>query len=338
MRSAWAEWDPAVETAIFGSADADELSARISDLVTDRLGAVADAIFYTPGVGVVVGLRLEDGRKVVLKVHRWNVTVERLAAIQRVQAHLAASGLPAPLPLMEPESLASGIATAETFLPSGRRPRDPETVSRVLAAGLHRFVTAAPPATAVAAVGRPLILRPPDGPLWPEPHDVRFDFERTSPGAEWIDNLARLAQARLLEVQATSQPLAVGHFDWRVENVGLDETRLVAIYDWDSVAVAPEPVIVGNNAAQFLTDWKEDRDGPLPTVAEMRRFVDHYEDARGRPFSDPERELLDAANLAICCYGARCQHSDTTLHPEIGRDDNRWIRLLRERGTEALLG
>ena len=339
LRRAWAEWDHAVELAIFGFADADELAALLSAFVGERLGQVTDAVFYTPGVGVVAGLQLDDGRKVVLKVHRWNVTIDRLSAIQRVQAHLANAGLPTPLPLWKPEPLASGIATIETFLPSGHRPLDRTAISRLLATGLHQFVGAAPAAQTVAAVGRPLLLRPPEGPLWSEPHDVRFDFDRTAAGAEWIDDLARLAQTRLRDGQGRhTRPPVVGHFDWRVENLGLDETRLVAIYDWDSLAIAAEPVIVGNNAAQYPADWKGETDDPLPSVPEMRAFVGHYEEARGRPFSEVERELLDAANLAICCYGARCQHSDSFLHPEIGgRETNRWVRLLRERGLDGLL-
>lgn len=335
MRRAWADWDPAVEAAIFGTIDADELSALISGFVGDRLGPVEDAIFYTPGVGVVAGLRLTGGGGVVVKVHRWNVTVERLAAIQRVQTHLANSGLPAPVPLLDPEPLAGGIATVEAFLPSGRPPHDREAVSRTLATGLYQLITAAPPPEAVIGVGTPLLIRPPDGPLWSEPHDVRFDFERTAAGAEWIDELANLAQARLRE---PSGPPVVGHFDWRVENLGFDGSRLVAIYDWDSLAIAPEAVVVGNNAAQFPTDWKQRDPDPLPTIAEMRGFVSHYETARGQPFTAVEREVLDAANLALCCYGTRCQHSDQTLHPEVGGNEtNRWFRLLRERGSSGLL-
>jgi aminoglycoside phosphotransferase (APT) family kinase protein len=130
----------------------------------------------------------------------------------------------------------------------------------------------------------------------------------------------------------------VGHFDWRVENLALGEDRIVGIYDWDSLAIAPESIVVGNAAAQFQTDWSLHEPDPLPTLDEMRAFVHDYETARGAAFTDAEWELLDAANLAICAYGARCQHSDMAVHPEIGGlETTRWCRLLRERGDGGLL-
>jgi hypothetical protein len=111
----------------------------------------------------------------------------------------------------------------------------------------------------------------------------------------------------------------------------------VAIYDWDSVCVAPEAVVVGNAAAQFCVDWSRGDPDPLPTPGQMRAFVGDYERARGRRFHEGEYELLDAANLALCTYGARCQHSNLTLYPDLARStETGWIRLLRERGDRWL--
>jgi hypothetical protein len=130
----------------------------------------------------------------------------------------------------------------------------------------------------------------------------------------------------------------VGHFDWRVENLGFEDGRIVAIYDWDSVAEAPEAVVVGNSAGQFTADWTRGDIDPLPSVEEMRNLVEDYENAQGEPFRANEQEILDAANLYLCAYGARCQHSDLVLHPEGGGTaDTRWLRLLRERGEHALV-
>ena len=111
----------------------------------------------------------------------------------------------------------------------------------------------------------------------------------------------------------------------------------MAIYDWDSVAAAPEAVVVGNTAAVFTADWTTGEFDPLPNVAEMQSFVGDYERARGARFDGAEREVLDAANLFACAYGARCQHSDMTTHPGIARTaSSGWYRLLRERGESAL--
>jgi hypothetical protein len=125
--------------------------------------------------------------------------------------------------------------------------------------------------------------------LYGEPHDVRFDFDATTAGAEWIDDLARSA----LERMDRDLPRAVGHLDWRVENLGFDGTQVSAIYDWDSVWLSPEPVTVGQAAASFSTDW---RIGPttFPTHHDMASFVDDYQEARGKSFTGRERGVLDA--------------------------------------------
>jgi hypothetical protein len=187
------------------------------------------------------------------------------------------------------------------------------------------------PLVAVADVGRTAAMRGPGESLYPVPHALRFDFAATATGAGWIDELAVVARSRLA---ITSHPEVIGHFDWRVGNLGFRDERLVAIYDWDSVARGPEPVIVGQAAGQFCCDLHAGDADPFPTVDDMLEFVRDYEYARGTPFSTDELDVLDAANLALACYGARCQHSDMRLHLDLARDDTTaWIRLLRERGT-----
>jgi Phosphotransferase enzyme family len=333
IRRASQEWEPAVEAAIFDTVDPDEIEKMIFGFVAERLGSVERAVFYRPGVGVVAGLRLVGGAEVVIKVHRWNVSVDRLAAVQLVQAHMAARGLPAPRPLASPEPLGHGIATVEEMARGGPVDGHQPGVRRAVAVGLRRFIVAGTEIATPAALGPPLMMRPAGAELWFEPHDVRFDFSATSLGAEWIDELAALARSRL---DAAIGPPVVGHFDWRVENLGFDQDRIVAIYDWDSLAIAVEAVVVGNAAAQFSADWTSADPDPLPSLPEMTAFVNDYENARDQPFSPAERELLDAANLFACAYGARCQHSDMVLHPKVGRSATvGWLRLLRQRGERA---
>jgi Phosphotransferase enzyme family len=327
--------DPGVEQAIFDTSEPVAIARHIENLVAERLATPDHALFYKPGVGVVAGLALVDGTNVVVKVHRWNVTVDRLRAIQHLQQHLASAGLPAPLPLMDPEPIGHGIATAEELIVGQTADARDPSVQRAVAFGLHDFIGAARDFSTVADLGKPLVLRAADEPLWPEPHDVRFDFAATATGAEWIDDLAVAARTRL---QDAGDESVAGHFDWRVENLGFAGEHIVAIYDWDSVCAAPEAVVVGNAAAQFCVDWTSDDPDPLPSLEEMRAFVENYEEARGRCFSQWEGEVLDAANLALCTYGARCQHSNLLLHPEqAGPPDTRWVRLLRERGKRWLI-
>lgn len=242
----------AVEEAIFGAASPAEVASALDNFVTRVAGAIDDALFYRLGVGVVVGLRLADGAEVVVKVQRWNVSIDRLEAVHRVQQHLADSGLPAPRPLLGPTALGNGIAVIEEHRPGGSADVRLPEVRRSIARGLHQFIAAASALGPLSAVGEPSVSRPLGAALWEEPHDLRFDFDATAPGAEWIDDLARVARRRLV----TILPPVIGHVDWRVENLGFDGPDITAIYDWDSVCQAPEPAIVGFAAASFSADWR----------------------------------------------------------------------------------
>ncbi len=96
-------------------------------------------------------------------------------------------------------------------------------------------------------------------------------------------------------------------------------------------------MVVGNTAAAFGIDWREALDDPVATVDEVRAFVADYEAARGRAFSGDELELVDAANLAMLAYTARCQHSDLVLHNGLGGSTEvGFLRLLRQRGPRLL--
>jgi hypothetical protein len=120
------EWDPAVERIILGTGEADEVASLIEDFDSARCGSIGDAVFYRPGVGIVAGLRLSDEAEVVVKIHRWNVSIARLSAVHKVQTFLADEGLPVPRPLNEPEPLINGIAIIEELRRGGRASaRDP---------------------------------------------------------------------------------------------------------------------------------------------------------------------------------------------------------------------
>jgi hypothetical protein len=280
----------------------------------ERLGAgVEREEFVAVSVGEVHGLALRDGRRVVVKAHRADLFSDaHLAAVQRVQAHLAHAGFPAPRPLVA----AVGGVTAETLLEAGewRDAHDP-AVRRALAAGLGRLV----------ALGR--LLGEPEGlhdvvtataRLWDVPHDRRFDFPGTREGAEWIDELAAGARARL---RAAAGERVVGHADWRVEHVRFARGEVAAAFDWDSLAVGPEAVFAGWAAHAFTADWSRPGLRCVPTLEEALGFLDDYEAARGAAFTDAERRLARAALVAATAYGARCEHSDAMTGAAPASDD-----------------
>ncbi len=110
-----AAWLPPVVASILGTSDPVRVAEALTSAVSGALGvAVTGAHFYEPGVGIVAGLQLEDGRGVVAKVHRADfVSPRHLAAVVRVQADLAGAGLPAPAPIAGPIALGHGWLTVE---------------------------------------------------------------------------------------------------------------------------------------------------------------------------------------------------------------------------------
>src|SRR5262249_34715297 len=107
-----------------------------------------------------------------------------------------------------------------------------------------------------------------DGPLWPRPHNVLFDFEATVAGAAWIDGLAAAAKP----LRAAGR-LALGHGDWTVKHFRFDGLRPTVVYDWDSIGTDYEAVFVGNAAASFT--YTEALPVRLwPSAEEARAFAD----------------------------------------------------------------
>src|SRR6185437_9015398 len=98
-------------------------------------------LFQRGHLSTVIGLRLDDGRGVVVKVRPAS---PRLHACLAVQLQLWARGYPCPQPLAGPVALAGGLASAEAYIPGGTQlPPDPDA-PRLFAAALARLVAWAP--------------------------------------------------------------------------------------------------------------------------------------------------------------------------------------------------
>jgi len=329
IASSHARWRPKVVEAIFGTDDPGSVAAALTEAVAALLAVpVVAARFYAPGIGVVVGVDLADGRAVVAKAHRAaSMPLERLAAIARVQADLAAAGVPAPAPLAGPSALGSGWLTIEEHRDGDAADGYDPFVRRCMASALHDFVDAARPHAGGGGIGT-WLGEPVIDDLWPAPHDLRFDFPGTAAGASWIDDTARAARTTLV---ATALPDVVGHLDWRVQNLAFAGRRVSAIYDWDSVGLVPEAALVGSASVLHPIDWRRELPDPLPSLDQLDGFVADYEAARGAPFDDDEREVLAAGQRWVAGYGARCQHSDDLLgvFPDVDHAQG-WPRLLRD--------
>jgi len=284
------EPDDPVVRSLFGTTDPDAIWA---DVVTMCPEAV-ECFRFEASVGALFGLVVRGGDRVALKVHR-NANAARLAAVQEVQEHLWRHGFPCPRPLG-----VRGRATLEEWRDDGKQ-RDAHApdARRLLAQLLVRLVAHTRGIRPSADL--PPFFPRPGGPLWPEPHNVLFDFEATAPGAEWIDEIARSARERR---DAAAGPLVIGHHDWTAKHVRFAGIRATVVHDWDSVSVDFEPVFVGNAAAHFTYDVE-----PLPTVDEAFQFIADYERTRPSAFTRDEQAVAWAAAVYGRAYTTRCVHA-----------------------------
>jgi len=330
-------WDsPFVELDCFGTDNAGQIATMVEGFCRHHLDSrVRGYLFYGASIGSTHGLQLEDGRNVVIKVRPPPETnpdlkfdCESLGAISAVMAWLADRNYPCPKLLLGPTPLARGLATVEELWDRGHRGNGFEPECRkTIAAGLAELLE---------------LLRSFKGDvsclkhfqrgnsLYPQPHSKLFDFEKTAGGAEWIDAFAR----RACQAEAHDGPPSLGHADWRVEHLRFENRKIVATYDWGSLALRTETELVGLSAHGFTADWSLERVQRIPTADDIHAYVADYEEARGRPFSKLERQSLFAHCVYFIAYGARCTHS---LDPKKTEwEEDTWPYRLRTEGANLL--
>jgi hypothetical protein len=296
------------EENIFGTRDPESIAAIIERLCREQLSdEVCGAEFYKISVGAVIGLSLASHRDVVVKAYQRRWRPSFLAGVQRVQRTVGVE-LPCARPISPPVLLTPGgdrYAVVESCLPDpGMEPLTSPSALRVSAHGLARQIALCeglPEAEALR--GHPL-RRPPDG-LYSEPHSLHFDFDASSVGAKWIDGLARRA-VEISDEDASGE--VVGHTDWSARNVRFDEERLLAVYDWDSVAFARESTVVGQAGIVWRVT-SEPGGLDFPDIEEFAAYLDEYQAASGRPLTARQRRAAGAAAVYLLAYIARCEHA-----------------------------
>lgn len=258
----------------------------------------AEVLFATGHLSRVLGIRLSDGRDVVVKIRP---AAPRIAGCVAVQRALWAAGFPCPEVLAGPLPYGPETATAETLVPGGDvLGVESDGVERY-AGLLARFIALAPAPDALPT----LVPNPPwvawdhgTGGIWPVPDD-RDDDLNTHPETGWLDEIGARIQRRLARLEPA--PPVVGHGDWEGQNLRWRDREPLVVHDWDSVVSAPEPVIVGLAASVWACGARP----RASTVAESAAFIDAYQRASGRAWTADETGASWAAGLWVYAFNTK---------------------------------
>jgi len=268
------------------------------------LGAPPAAELFGSGyLSMVKGLRLADGREVVVKVRPRQ---PRLAGCAVVHRALWTAGFPCPEPLVDLQPLDGYAATAEALVVDAAQPPPESELARLSAAALARLIELAPDPRSVPSLAPSPSWTGWDhtGPgLWPAPEDRDVDLN-ACPGPRW---LGRVAAAVCGQLRGHRGDPVIGHGDWYPENLVWDGSQLIAVHDWDSVICQPEPAIAGLAAATFLGI---DGPAPLADVKDSTAFLDAYQQARGRRWTSGDYAACWAAGLWQRAFDAKTRSLD----------------------------
>ena len=278
------------------------LDPRIEAWCVQELGArPAELLMCATHMSQVAGVRLDDGREVVIK-SRPDPTRRDVACLA-VQRAAADAGFPCARPLTDVAYLDGLAVHAEEWRPGGEAlvGDDPKTAAlfaRLLAdlIALARRVPVPPPLP-----NPPWVRWDHGGPgIWPPDADVD-----DTPGADelppYLVETATRLRARLMKSFAA--PCVLGHADWESQNVRWIGGRAHAVHDWDSIAWMPEAALVGFAAGAFASSGAP----VLAPLASSEAFITSYEDARGRRLADDERAVAWAASLWLAVHNARAE-------------------------------
>jgi hypothetical protein len=253
-----------------------------------NLGAEpVEALSRSSHLSEVVGVRLADGREVVVK--RRVDESGRAARCVTAQRLLAEQGFPCPMPLTD-VIVSEGVAVHAERLVSGGELETKDTPEvaarsgRLLADLVRRLAT--------------LDLDPP----LPNPEWARWDAipEREAAAAVpgWIEDATRRVQAKLA---GCDLPPVLGHADWEAQNIRWRHGDPHVVHDWDSLAWLPEAAIAGSAAGIFASHGRT----ALAPLESSEAFLHAYENERGARFSPYETEIAWAASIWEALRNAR---------------------------------
>jgi hypothetical protein len=259
-------------------------------------GASVGVLFQVHHVSMVFGLRLADGREVVVKARADD---GRAVSCVAAQARLAERGFPCARPATPVNRVGELAVHAEEFRAGGEvlHGDSPEIAARN--ARVFAWLMAELADVAVA----PPLPNPPwvrwdhaDPGLWPA-DDFLDGLDQSAVPAFVVETAERTRQKLL----AAGLKCVLGHADFEAQNLRWHGSEVWAVHDWDSLAWQPEAALAGAASGSFASD------GPpvLAPIESSEAFLAAYQDLRGQGFTAAELEAAWAASLWMAAYNAR---------------------------------
>ena len=285
----------------------DDLPGWLSPWCIDQLrDEPISVLFELQRMSAVFGLRLADGREVVVKARE---DYGRAAACVTAQARLAQRGFPCPATLTPAVGVGALAVHAEQYRPSGELLRgDTPDVAVRYAAVFARLMAELAEVTVARPLPNPRWVRwdHTDAGVWP----AITELDERDQGAVpiYVVGTADRVRKRLL---AADLPCVLGHADFEAQNLRWHDGKVWAVFDWDSLAWQPEAALVGAACGAFAS-------ASPPTLAPIESsaaFLAAYQDLRRRQFTTLEHQIAWAASLWPAVHNARWEavHGDTLV-------------------------
>lgn len=265
----------------------------------EHLGrAPVEVLFAATQMSAVIGVRLSDGVRVVVKAREDD---GRVGSCVAVQSQLAERGFPCARPLTAAVRMGSLAVHAEEYRGDGDILADdsPEVGARY-GAVFARLMTALQEVAVAPPLPNPRWVRwdhTGDG-LWPAIEVL--DRRDQSAVPSFVVETAVRARRRLL---AAELPRVLGHADFEAQNLRWHGQQVCTVHDWDSLAWQPESALVG--AASGVFPRPPGVPPSLASIESSEAFLASYQQARNRGFSLEEQQIAWAASLWPAAHNAR---------------------------------
>jgi hypothetical protein len=290
---------------ILGTTDPHQIADLISQYISPYIKRdIEKILFLALSAGAVFGFLLTSGEKIVLKIYNKRNSLFYLEEMNRIQQIFVNENYPAPRILSPIFKFHNTHAGLYNYIAGVKENAHDPIIRTELAKYLAKFSEIVdkyqfkPIKTFMQESMK-------GGKIWPIPHNVMFDFKKTSRGAGWISKHAKNAKKGINKYKFSER---LAYTDWDVKNTIFKNKQLVGVFDWDAVGSMSEQEMVGRAAAQFTADW-ESGNKVTPTPHEGREFVKSYEKFGGRSFDSDEYVVVSASADYLIALISRFEHS-----------------------------